>query len=69
MGLTNSQAVLLLWGALSLLLLAGIAAAAVWAIRSGQFRHQQRARHLALWSGSPSASGQAAEGRDGRTPS
>jgi cbb3-type cytochrome oxidase maturation protein len=41
------------WVAFSLLTLGGLAAFLVWAIRSGQFSDQDRARYLPLLGGIP----------------
>jgi nitrogen fixation-related uncharacterized protein len=43
-----------MWISFTVLALAGIAAVLVWAVRSRQFRDQDRARYLALNSGIPS---------------
>ncbi len=52
--LATAQAGLLwLWVAFTAVALAGIAAAIVWAVRSGQFADQDRARYLPLESGIP----------------
>ena len=42
------------WIGFTVLALAGIALVLVWAVRSRQFRDQDRARYLALRSGIPS---------------
>ncbi len=44
---------LTLWVAFTAVALAGIAAVIFWAVRSGQFADQDRARYLALDSGIP----------------
>ncbi len=37
------------WITFSLMILGAAAGVAFWAARAGHFRHQDRARHLALW--------------------
>ncbi len=44
---------ILLWVTIAVLMLAGIAAVLVWAVRNRQFSDQDRARHLPLLSGIP----------------
>lgn len=51
----ESQAFLVLWIGFLLLMSGGIAALFLWGIRSGQFKDQDRARYLALYSGIPDA--------------
>jgi nitrogen fixation-related uncharacterized protein len=51
--LTSDQVLIVVWTAMTLLLLAGIGAVVAWALRSGQFRGQQRAAQLPLNSPPP----------------
>ena len=44
---------LILWITFTAIALAGVIAVFIWALRSGQFRQQDRARHLALRSEIP----------------
>jgi len=49
----EGQAFLFIWIGFLLLMTGGIGAFFFWAIRAGQFSHQDRARYLALQSGIP----------------
>ncbi|HBG05667.1 MAG: hypothetical protein A2075_09680 [Geobacteraceae bacterium GWC2_58_44] len=51
--LLEGQTFLFMWIGFLLLMTGGIAAFFLWAIRSGQFSHQDRARYLPLASGIP----------------
>jgi nitrogen fixation-related uncharacterized protein len=53
----DSGTLLTMWIAFTVIAVAGIVAVLVWAVRSRQFRDQDRARYLALWSGTEEASG------------
>ena len=59
--LSAEGSLLLVWVAFAAMALAGAIAVLVWAVRSGQFADQDRARHLPLTSGIP-AEPPAAEG-------
>ena len=50
---SNNSALLAVWIVFAGVVLAGVAAVLVWAVRSGQFSHQDRARRLPLDSGIP----------------
>jgi len=50
---TPQAALLTVWVTFTVVALLGIVAALVWAVRSGQFSGQDRARHLPLESGIP----------------
>jgi len=49
----EGQAFLFIWIGFLLLMTGGIGAFFLWAVRAGQFSHQDRARYLALQSGIP----------------
>jgi nitrogen fixation-related uncharacterized protein len=51
--LSSAGTLLLVWVTFSALVLAGAVAVLVWAVRSGQFAEQDRARSLPLESGIP----------------
>ena len=51
--MTSDTGFLLIWVAFTLLMLSWVLAVVIWAARSRQFRDQDRARYLALWSGIP----------------
>ena len=51
--LAPNAALLAVWIVFSTLVLAGVVAVLVWAVRSGQFSQQDRARRLPLESGIP----------------
>jgi nitrogen fixation-related uncharacterized protein len=55
---------LFLWVAFAAVALAGIVAVIVWAVRSGQFANQDRARYLPLESGIPDEPKAQEEARD-----
>jgi cbb3-type cytochrome oxidase maturation protein len=48
-------ALIIVWITFAVIMLAGIIALLVWAVRSGQFQDQDRARRLPLDSGIPGA--------------
>ena len=50
---TPQAALLILWVTFTVVAVLGIVAALVWAVRTGQFSGQDRARHLPLQSGIP----------------
>jgi nitrogen fixation-related uncharacterized protein len=52
-GLAPNAALLAVWIVFSALVLAGVVAVLVWAVRSGQFSQQDMARRLPLESGIP----------------
>ena len=56
----EGQAFLFLWVGFLLLMTGSIAGFFLWAIRAGQFSHQDRARYLPLKSGIPVQSGEPA---------
>ena len=56
--MTSDTAFLIIWVALTVVVLAWAAAAVLWAARNGQFRGQGRARYLALWSAIPREDGE-----------
>jgi nitrogen fixation-related uncharacterized protein len=53
MALAPESALLVAWVALAAVAIAGIVAVLVWAVRTGQFANQDRARYLPLESGIP----------------
>jgi cbb3-type cytochrome oxidase maturation protein len=55
--MTEEKQLLIMWIVYSVVALAGVAAFFVWAVRSGQFSQQDRARGLALKSGIPEETG------------
>ena len=58
---TPQGALLVLWVTFTVVAVLGIVAALVWAVRSGQFSGQDRARRLPLESGIPDEQGLAGE--------
>jgi nitrogen fixation-related uncharacterized protein len=53
--MTTPDALLTMWITFTVLACAGVCAVLVWAVRSGQFSDQNRARSLPLASGIPAA--------------
>jgi hypothetical protein len=52
-GLTQQEALLLMWITFSVMAVLGVSGVLVWAVRSRQFANQTRARYLPLRSGIP----------------
>ena len=51
--MTSDTGFVLIWMGFTLLALLWVLAAVLWSVKSKQFRGQDRARYLALWSGIP----------------
>ena len=51
--MTVHTLILVLWIVVAAMMLAGVSAAILWAVRAGQFGDQERARYLPLRSGIP----------------
>jgi hypothetical protein len=68
LAMTGAASLVVIWFTFLVVALVGVAAAIVWAVRSGQFTNQDRARYLPLQSGIPKSHAGASNGEKTDVP-